>query len=87
MRAHTPRPNGGGVATRVKASFRPKTWAKEQTINPVQLFANGTARETGLEPATSGGRMENLHSQRDMELLGQKNSHVGLLTFAFLASF
>ena len=34
------------------------------------------ARETGLEPATSGvtGLLEHMYLQRDMELLGQKNS-------------
>jgi hypothetical protein len=38
------------------------------------------ARETGLEPATSGvtGHMEDVHLQRDMELLGQKSSLGGL---------
>jgi hypothetical protein len=38
------------------------------------------ARETGLEPATSGvtGRLEDIQLQRDMELLGQENSLVGL---------
>lgn len=33
-----------------------------------------------LEPATSGvtGRLEDVHLQRDMELLGQKHSLMGL---------
>jgi hypothetical protein len=38
-------------------------------------FYNGMATER-LEPATSGvtGRLEDVHLQRDMELLGQKHS-------------
>jgi hypothetical protein len=42
---------------------------------PIDLMA----RETGLEPATSGvtGRLEDLQLQRDMELLGKKTPSWG----------
>jgi hypothetical protein len=47
---------------------------------PKAMAAKGMARETGLEPATSGvtGYLESVNLQRDMELLRTKNSPVGL---------